>query len=189
MALPTVARSNRGRPPKPTERKRLEGNPGHRTLPKNEPQYPNGVPSKPKRMSAAAARVWDELVLEMSASGVLKRTDHRALWQLCEDEAALTEAYEGLWQMATKLKAKAKASGRDLPGGAILSLLGSPSGQTLMRSLRDLAQRLILERREFGLTPSARARIVVTDAERPCDPLDDAIFHQPAKLLVLPPKP
>jgi hypothetical protein len=54
-----------------------------------------------------------------------------------------------------------------------------------MRALRDLSKLLLVERREFGMSPSSRARIVVADSERPQDEIDDAVFNRPSQLLVL----
>jgi P27 family predicted phage terminase small subunit len=149
----------RGPAPKPTALRRIEGNPARRPLPKNEPQYDRGLPEKPKRMSAGARRVWDELVNEMAGAAVLRRVDRRALWQLAEDEALIAEAYEGLWKMVGALKKKAADEGKTLPAGALMSLLTMSNGKSAMRAIRDLSMRLILERREFGLTPSSRSRI------------------------------
>jgi len=88
--------------------------------------------------------------------------------------------------LATKLKAKAKRQKRELPGGEFVALIGTPTGAATMRAIRDLGKLLVAERREFGMTPSSRARIVVADSERPQDFIDDAIFHQPVQLLVMP---
>jgi P27 family predicted phage terminase small subunit len=168
----------RGRLPKPSAIRKLEGNPGHRSLPANEPQYPPGLPEKPKRMSLAAKRVWDELVDEMAGTAVLRRVDKRALWQLCEDEAILTEVYESLWKMAEMLKKKAEAEGKALPAGPLAALLTMSNGRLAMAAIRDLAARTIIERREFGLTPSARTRLVVNENDAAIDPIDDAVFNR-----------
>jgi hypothetical protein len=37
--------------------------------------------------------------------------------------------------------------------------MGMKQGRLAMASIRDLAGRVIVERREFGLTPSSRSRI------------------------------
>lgn len=179
-----------GPPKKPTQLKVFEGNPGHtpyldRKL-DSEPMYPNAMPDKPEKMSREAARHWNELTREMSVSGVLKRVDKDALRQLCEDEVILTKAYDGMWKMAQKLKDKAKREGKTLPGGEILALLSTDTGAAAMRAIRDLGKSLVIQRREFGLTPSARARIIVEARERPQDFIDDAVFNRPAELLVLP---
>ena len=149
----------RGPAPKPTALRRLEGNPAKRALPQREPQYEPGLPEKPKRMSPQARRIWDELVDEMAGAAVLRRVDRRALWQLAEDEALIAEAYAGLWQMVGALKKKAAEEGKTLPAGALMGLLTMTNGKSAMRAIRELSMRLILERREFGLTPSSRSRI------------------------------
>jgi len=149
----------RGRLPKPSGIRVLEGNPSRRPLPATEPQYPVGVPERPKKMTSQARRVWDELVTEMAPAGVLRRTDGRALWHLSEDEALLEEAYSGMRKMVKALEAKAKQKGKELPGGPLFGLLGMTSGRLAMAAIRDLGARVILERREFGLTPSSRTRV------------------------------
>ena len=149
----------RGPAPKPTGVRVLEGCRAHRPLPESEPQYPAGVPAKPKKMSRMAQRVWDELVIEMAPANVLRSVDQRALWQLSEDEALLSEAYAGLWKMISAVQEKAKKEGKDLPGGALFALVSMTSGRLAMNTIRDLGARVLIERREFGLTPSSRTRI------------------------------
>lgn len=149
----------RGPAPKPTALRRFEGNPSRRPFPKHEPQYEPGVPTKPKRMSTPAKRIWDELVEEMAGAAVLRRVDRRALWHLCEDEAILAEIYFGLWRMAKTIREKARAEGKELPAGELMALVSMTNGRLAMRAIRDLAGRVIIERREFGLTPSSRSRI------------------------------
>lgn len=180
----------RGPAPKPTEVRRLEGNPSHRPLPANEPYYPPGIPAKPTKISAAASAIWDELVDGMAVSAVLRRVDRRALWQLAEDEALLASAYEGIWSMAADIKRQAKdeakarkaeakaarpapvqagepsqpatATKKRLPkGGEILMLLLEKDSRMAMNAVGHLAARVIIERREFGLTPSSRSRIEI----------------------------
>ena len=149
----------RGPAPKPTNVRVLEGCRAHRPLPANEPQYPVGTPSKPKKMSRQAKQVWNELISEMQPAGVLRTTDGRALWHLAEDEALLTEAYAGLRRMVSALEEKAKREGKELPGGPLFGLLGLTSGRLALAAIRDLGARLIIQRREFGLTPSSRTRV------------------------------
>jgi phage terminase small subunit len=156
----------RGPAPKPTATRILEGNPSRRPFPANEPAYPPGVPEKPKKLSRPGSKVWDELVDEMAGAAILR------LAQLSEDEALLDEAYSGVWQMVDALKKKAKSEGKALPGGALLGLLSMTSGRLAMASVRDLAARVIIERREFGLTPSSRSRIETIDGAGPMDSIE-----------------
>lgn len=135
----------------------MEGNRGRRPLPK-EPQFRSGTPERPA-LSPAAAKVWDELIENMGESGVLKRTDRRALASLAEDEALLEMAYSGVWAAMKAIKAEAKERGQKIPAGEFLELFKAGMGKQVMSAIRDLGNRLIVQRREFGLTPSARVRI------------------------------
>jgi len=147
----------RGPIPTPTALKALDGNPGRRPLPK-ELNFPAGTPAKPKKISRQASAIWDEMVTEMAPAKILRTVDQRALWQLSEDEALIEEAYSGIWRATQALKAEAKAKGQTLPGGALFALLQMKAGRMAMNSINHLANRVIVQRREFGLTPSARAR-------------------------------
>lgn len=149
----------RGPAPKPTGVRVLEGCRAHRPLPANEPNYLVGAPTEPKKISRQAKQVWKELVAEMAPANVLRSVDQRALWQLSEDEALLSEAYAGLWKTIRALQDKANKEGKELPGGPLFALVSMTSGRLAMNAVRDLAARVIIERREFGLTPSSRTRV------------------------------
>jgi phage terminase small subunit len=114
-------------------------------------------------MSPAARKIWDELVDEMAGAYILRSVDQRALWHLCEDEALIEEAYVGIWKMVRALKKKAKAEGKELPAGAVMSMLSMTSGRMAMSAVRDLSIRAVIQRREFGLTPSSRSRVEALD--------------------------
>jgi len=126
-------------------------------------------------MSKPAKCIWDQLVDEMAGAAVLRRVDQRALWQLAEDEAMLDDFYSGLREMAKRLKEKARAEGRELPASELLLLLTMPNGVRALRALRDVAGRVIVERREFGLTPSSRSRVSTTAAAAAEDALELAL--------------
>lgn len=153
----------RGPAPKPSELRKLEGMRGHRPLPPKEPQYPVGLPVKPRRMSPGARKIWDELVDEMAGAYILRSVDRRALWHLCEDEALLEEAYAGIWKMVRALKKKAKAEGKELTAGAVMSVLTMATGRSALVAIRDLSVRAVIQRREFGLTPASRSRVEALD--------------------------
>jgi phage terminase small subunit len=143
-------------------------------MPENEPYYPPGTPTKPKKISPAASDIWDELIDDLGVSGILRRIDRRALWMLAEDEALLANAYEGIWNMARAIKREAKAQGKTLKQGEIWALLSMKNGRMAMSAVGHLATRIIIERREFGLTPSARTRIDASvDADNGPGVIDD----------------
>lgn len=164
----------RGPAPKPTAIRRLEGNPSRRPMPR-EPRYRAGTPAKPKRISKCASPVWDELVREMSTADLLRLTDGRALWHLAEDEALLAEVYDGIWKMAAALKDEAASQGKLLPAGEMMALLTMKAGRLAMGSIRDLGARVIVERREFGLTPASRSRIAMEGSLGEIDPIEAAL--------------
>lgn len=65
----------KGRPPKPTEQKLREGNPGKRKLAAPVVVGGRSRPEAPKGLDRDTRRVWDQLVQDMEGSGVLDRAD------------------------------------------------------------------------------------------------------------------
>jgi phage terminase small subunit len=168
-----------GRAPQPTAMRVLNGNPSHRPLPQNEPQYANVVPQPPSKLTAAAQKVWDTLVTEMAASGVLRSVDGFALCQLCEDQAWLDELRAGVRSMARELAKQAKKKGHPLPGGPLVALSRTTDGRRSFNSIRELSSSLIAQRREFGLTPASNSRVETSGfgegSIRLLDPFEAAI--------------
>lgn len=149
----------RGPAPKPTAVRRVEGNRSHRALPVNEPQYAVGIPDRPAAMSAGARRIWDQLVIEMAPTGVLRTVDALALAQLCEDQSTLNELRAGLRKMTAEIARQAKSGNKKLPGGALLALSRSIEGRRTLATIRELSSQIIVQRREFGLTPASNGRV------------------------------
>ncbi len=149
----------RGPAPKPTLLRRAEGNRSRRPLPTGEPTYQAGVPDQPPGMNADARRIWDRLVAEMAPTGVLRTVDGFALAQLCEDQALLNGLRVGLRKAVKALEATAKREGKVLPGGALVGFSQSIEGRRTLATIRELSARVIVQRREFGLTPSSNSRV------------------------------
>ena len=63
--------AQRGRTPKPTALKKLEGNQGHRPLNEREPKPPKKALACPKDLSKEAKKEWRRLCREMEQEGVL----------------------------------------------------------------------------------------------------------------------
>jgi phage terminase small subunit len=149
----------RGRIPTPTAIRVLNGNPSRRPLPTNEPQYTTGVPERPTGMSAGARKVWDGLISEMAASGVLRLVEAGALTMLCEDIALLETFRKGLAQMAREIVAQAKKQGKKIVGGPMVHLSRTIEGRRTLATIRELSAQIIVQRREFGLTPASNSRV------------------------------
>jgi hypothetical protein len=170
----------RGPQPKPTRIRQLEGNRGRRPMPANEPQYAAGLPVRPVGMSAGARKIWDDLVNEMAASGVLRTVDAMALQQLCEDQAMLNELRKGLAAMTREIATKAREKKLELPGGPLVQLTRTIEGRRTLRSIRELSVQIIVQRREFGLTPASNSRVEATGVGPGpgfIDPLERALCH------------
>ena len=149
----------RGPAPKPTAIRIRNGNPSRRPLPANEPQYTPGVPDRPPGMSAGARKVWNGLISEMTGSGVLRLVDAGALAMLCEDIALLATLRRGLQEMANEIRNQAKAQGKKVPGGAMVHLSRTIEGRRTLSTIAELAIRVNMQRREFGLTPASNSRV------------------------------
>lgn len=135
----------RGRKPKPTALKRLEGNPGKRPINGREPQPPGSVPTCPSHLSPTAKAEWKRLAKVLNRIGVLTQIDRAAL-------AAYCQAW-GRWVEAEKKLAETPA------------LLKTPAGyvqQSPWLTIAAKQQELMLKfMGELGLTPSARTRLAV----------------------------
>jgi phage terminase small subunit len=166
----------RGPPPKPTRVRILEGNLARRPLPGNEPQYSPGIPERPTGMSAGARKIWDMLVREMAASGVLRTVDGLALTQLCEDEAMLDTLRKGMAEMTREISKKAKAKKMELPGGPLIQLSRTIEGRRTLSTIREISTQIIVQRREFGLTPASNGRVQTTGGfDSGFDPIERAL--------------
>lgn len=175
----------RGPAPKPTAVRIFEGNRSRRPLPQNEPQYRHAVPTPPWPLSKDARKLWDALVEEMGASGVLRKVDGPALAQLCEDQAMLNDLRAGLHLWKDRMIAQVKAEGGD--GGAssaelarlaLVKITQSTQGRRTLASIRELSSQIIVQRREFGLTPASNSRVNAIGGTTE-DPLEAALGAAP----------
>src|SRR5687768_3708732 len=73
----------RGRKPKPTLLKILDGNPGKRPINESEPNAPDGVPDCPDWLDDEAKAEWARVIPELREMGLLSRADRPALAAYC----------------------------------------------------------------------------------------------------------
>lgn len=74
----------RGPPPKPTDQKRREGNPGRRPLNDLEPDYdPEEIIACPADIKGEGQREWERLMPLLVAFGTLRKTDWRTFRNYC----------------------------------------------------------------------------------------------------------
>jgi hypothetical protein len=95
----------------------------------------------------------------MAPSGVLRPVDAGALAMLCEDMAMLELLRKGLGEMAREIAKQAKKQGKSVVGGPMVHLSRTIEGRRTLSTIRELAAQIIVQRREFGLTPASNSRV------------------------------
>lgn len=147
-----------GPPPKPTRLKLLQGNPGKKALPKNEPQPKRGIPTRPEGLTPEAKREWTRVTVELDRVGLLTIVDRAELTMYCQHWARWWEAQkiittEGLSYTTDKGEVKLRPEVK--------------SAQEDARLIRNFCA-------DYGLSPSARARMVVPGGKE-VDELDELL--------------
>ena len=136
-------------PPVPTVLKLLRGNPGKRSLNEDEPQPPSGA-EMPDYLTPEAAAHWPKVSTQLADAGVLTEIDQTALAMYCEAFA--------MWRHASDQVAKFGAVVKSPSGYPVQSPYLSISNRAYEQMLRLLG--------EFGMTPSARTRVVVARPQK-----------------------
>lgn len=139
----------RGGKPKPTALKILQGNPGGRPLNQNEPKPPSGRPKMPNWISDRARKHWKLNAGTLFSKSLLTKFDSAAFAGMCECLAGLEESNEILK--------------RD--GPVILGQSGAPIKHPMANYKKDMLTLLRGYVSEFGLTPSSRSRVTISESE------------------------
>lgn len=135
--------ATRGRKPKPTALKLLEGNPGNRPLNINEPR-PTGVPDCPDWLEDEAKAEWERMSTVLENMGMLTDMDMVAFAGYCQAYARWKEAEEFLSQHGSIVRT---------PNGYLQQVPQVSIAQTNLKIVLKFCE-------QFGLTPSSRSRIV-----------------------------
>jgi P27 family predicted phage terminase small subunit len=133
----------RGRKPKPTALKLLDGNPGKRKLNQSEPSAP-GAPECPEFLDAEAKAEWFRTVPVLTAMGVLTKADRSALAAYCMAYSRWVHAEDQVKKYGTIVKSPEK-------GFPMKSPYLTVADQAL-----EIMRKLMVE---FGMTPSSRSRL------------------------------
>lgn len=149
----------RGRKPKPTVLKLIEGNPGRRPIKGAEPKPSSDVPTCPAHLGPSAKAEWKRLARDLNRVGLLTMVDRAALAVYCQSWGRWVEAERKLQQTPPLLKT---------PSGYVQQ---SP-WLTIANKERELMARYMAE---LGLTPSSRSRLAVDIPSGP-----NAWDHDPA---------
>jgi P27 family predicted phage terminase small subunit len=137
----------RGRKPKPTEQKKLEGNPGKRAINTKEPKPKVVIPDCPKHLTGEARAEWRRITRQLLKLGIISEIDSASLSSYCTAWATYVKA-------CNKLKRQQEVMISDLGG----------MYQNPWVAIRNKAMEQIRQfSSEFGMTPSSRSRIKVDD--------------------------
>lgn len=137
----------RGRKPKPTAMRRLNGNPGKRGYNHAEPIPPGDLPTCPEHLSPRARDEWDRLIGPLHGMGVVTTIDRAALAAYCQAYGRWAEAEERLKETPLLLKT---------PSGYVQQ---SPWLSVVNRQMEIMGRYMA----ELGLTPASRSRVAAYD--------------------------
>ena len=139
-----------GRKPKPTALSIIQGNPGRRPYPKNEPKPKSVAPNAPAVLSPEAKKHWRVVVKQLHASKLMTRLDIDALVIYCEAYARWADANNQLMSQ-----------------GLIIT---SPHGYSVQNPLLSISNKAFDQLRamlvEFGMTPSSRTKVTAVDSDK-----------------------
>ena len=136
-----------GRPRKPTAIRELEGNPGKRALPKNEPKPRVALPGAPKSLSPVARDEWKRVAEILYRVRVLTAADLAVLRGYCVNFAWAYEAEQAVTDTSVVVKALGH---RGVP--ITKENPAFNAGQKAYKQMLEFA-------RELGLTPASRSKI------------------------------
>jgi len=144
----------KGRKPKPTALKKLEGNPGRRPLNGSEPQPRSDCPECPAWLSDEAKEEWNRIAPELHRLGLLTYVDMAALAGYCESWAQYQRAVKYINENGDFFVMYNEDGSvrymQQVPQVAIAS--------NALKHVRAFAA-------EFGLTPSSRSKLNVKPPE------------------------
>jgi P27 family predicted phage terminase small subunit len=149
----------RGRRRIPGHLRLIQGNPGKRPIPPEpQPEVPEQLPDPPAFLNGHARDEWFRVAPELRRLGLLTVLDTMALAAYCAVYSRWRTAEEALMKMAEK----------DPVTGALLikGALGEPRENPRVRAAERAAGDMIRFAGEFGMTPSARARVAAGVAWR-----------------------
>lgn len=157
----------RGPKTKPTNLKLLTGTARAHRLNPHEPKPDVTRPNPPEHLTEAALDEWDRIAGELVALGILTDLDRGALGAYCQ-------AY-GRWSAAETALARMAARDSVTDGLIVKTKSGNLIQNPLVGAANKAMADMVRYAAEFGLTPSARTRVVGMSAEEsnPFSALDE----------------
>ena len=137
--------------------KKKLGNPGKRPL-GEEPVPPDDLPLPPAHLDAYALEEWNRVVGGLAAMGILSSIDQAALAAYC--------GACGQWRLAREEMQKRMAVGGPLAGLVDVTKAGNVIQNPLVGIANKAAADMVRYAAEFGMTPSARARLAIDPSKK-----------------------
>ena len=164
---------------KPTKLKILEGNPGKRSLPVDEPQPQPALLACPSFIKGPARKEWRRIVPELYLLGLLSQLDRAALAAYCIAFGQLQEVEHELSRMkklnreVSKLRKKNPAMKVAVSNGMVsITSNGNAVIEPLLSVRKQAFEQMKSFLTEFGMTPASRTRISAARHAEETDPLD-----------------
>lgn len=151
---------------KPTALRILEGNPGKRPLPKDEPQPPAGKPKVPVWVQGSARKLWRQIAPALESMGVLTTVDTHALGMLVDAYAQYLQAKAVIDKEGLTYE-KERFVDQERGFVHVLEIRQRPE----VPIMQDAWKRVLNMMVQFGVTPASRSRLHVEKAPAE-DPLD-----------------
>ena len=155
ISLTEIAQNNRvevvmrGRRPKPTHLKLLEGNPGQRPLNKNEPDPIGDLCEPPAWFNEEQTRSWDYAIAH-APYGLLKLLDRSILVAWVVAECFHAEAVQKVGTFG--MLAKSYSTGAPIPNPYLV--IATKQAQLMVKCAAEL-----------GFTPASRSRVAVSPGD------------------------
>ena len=156
----------RGPAPKPTNLRLLQGNPGKRALPKNEPKPRPIAPKCPSWLGSIGRQEWRRVAPELESLGLLTVVDGAALEAYCQ-------AYETMVQARRELKEHIRLAGKMTVTYTNKFGADNEVAHPAIKISREAATQVKAFCAEFGLTPSSRNRMQTPEKEKESDPFEE----------------
>lgn len=167
--------ATRGPKPKPTHLKLVEGNPGKRRI-GHEPQPRQIAPTPPDPLDDLALEEWHRMATLLTNLGLLTEVDRSALAAYCQSYGRWAAAQNAIKELASR---------PDVPFDGLV--VSTPSGAMIQNPLVGIANKaardMVNFAAEFGMTPSARARLALGDpgGADPGDKFGGTLWTPPPK--------
>jgi len=149
----------KGRKPKPTKLKVLEGNPGKRPLPKNEFKPDPTIPEKPP-LDKDAQKIFDYYAGYLDEAGLLSVMDKDLLANVSRMIARVNEIDVILQDPEVQIMISYTESAPNGTERPVVKL------NPLVREQRDLMAQIRMHAPEFGMSPRGRVGLSVQPQEK-----------------------